>query len=91
MFVVPPLGGKHGVFTEPSREYFDSVVQKMKDRGCDGVVLGCTEIPLLVVLDECPLPSLDSTRTIHPRWYTRRASSLRFRGMDILSVPVLTG
>jgi len=54
----------NGVFTEESRAYFNMVVQKMKDQGCDGVVLGCTEIPLLVDPDDCPLPTLDSTRLL---------------------------
>jgi aspartate racemase len=54
----------HGVLTERSRRYFNTVIQAMKDRGCDGVVLGCTEIPLLVDPDDCPLPTLDSTRLL---------------------------
>jgi aspartate racemase len=54
----------NGVFTEPSRLYFNAVIQKMKDQGCDGVVLGCTEIPLLVDPHDCPLPTLDSTRLL---------------------------
>jgi aspartate racemase len=54
----------NGIFTEPSRLYFNTVIQKMKDQGCDGVVLGCTEIPLLVAPDDCPLPTLDSTRLL---------------------------
>jgi aspartate racemase len=54
----------NGVFTEQSRLYFNTVIQKMKDQGCDGVVLGCTEIPLLVDPDDCPLPTLDSTRLL---------------------------
>jgi aspartate racemase len=54
----------NGVFTERSRRYVNAVMQTMKDRGCDGVVLGCTEIPLLVDPDECPLPTLDSTRLL---------------------------
>ncbi len=54
----------NGVFTEKSRMYFNEVIKKMKDRGCDGVVLGCTEIPLLVDPDDCPLPALDSTRLL---------------------------
>ncbi|MGY8759375.1 MAG: aspartate racemase, partial [Planctomycetota bacterium] len=28
------------------------------------VVLGCTEIPLIVQPDDCPLPTLDSTRLL---------------------------
>jgi aspartate racemase len=54
----------NGVFTERSRRYFNAVMQTMKDRGCDGAVLGCTEIPLLVDPDDCPLPTLDSTRLL---------------------------
>jgi aspartate racemase len=54
----------NGVFTESSRRSFNAVIQTMKDRGCDGVVLGCTEIPLLVDPDDCPLPTLDSTRLL---------------------------
>jgi aspartate racemase len=54
----------NGVFTEESRRYFNTVVQRMKDQGCDGVVLGCTEIPLLVDPRDCPLPTLDSTRLL---------------------------
>lgn len=54
----------NGVFTEESRLYFNSVVEEMKKQGCDGVVLGCTEIPLLVNPSDCPLPALDSTRLL---------------------------
>ncbi|MFC1483968.1 aspartate/glutamate racemase family protein [Candidatus Neomarinimicrobiota bacterium] len=54
----------NGVFTEESRYYFNMVIQKLKDRGCDGAVLGCTEIPLLVDPNDCPLPTLDSTRLL---------------------------
>jgi aspartate racemase len=36
----------------------------MKDEGCDAVVLGCTEIPLIVDPTDCPLPTLDSTRLL---------------------------
>lgn len=54
----------NGVFTEESRLYFNAVCGKMKARGCDGVILGCTEIPLLVDPDDCPLPTLDSTRLL---------------------------
>lgn len=54
----------NGIFTEQSRLYFNTVIQKMKNQGCDGVVLGCTEIPLLVDPDDCPLPILDSTRLL---------------------------
>jgi aspartate racemase len=54
----------NGLFPETSRLYFNDVTSKLKDRGCDAVVLGCTEIPLIVRPDDCPLPTLDSTRLL---------------------------
>ena len=54
----------NGVFRETSRLYFNEVFEKLKRRGCDAVVLGCTEIPLLVDPADCPLPTLDSTRLL---------------------------
>jgi aspartate racemase len=54
----------NGRFLEQSRLYFNVVIEKLKDLGCDGVVLGCTEIPLLVDPHDCPLPTLDSTRLL---------------------------
>ena len=54
----------NGVFTEKSRLYFNEVIEKLKGRGCDAAILGCTEIPLLVDPDDCPLPVLDSTRLL---------------------------
>jgi len=53
-----------GVFREDSRLYFNQVFQRLRDRGCDAVVLACTEIPLLVDPADCPLPVLDSTRLL---------------------------
>ena len=54
----------NGVFSESSRLYFNEVIKGLKDRGCDAAVLGCTEIPLLVNPNDCPLPTLDSTRLL---------------------------
>jgi aspartate racemase len=54
----------NGRFTESSRLYLNEVIRKLKERGCDAVVLGCTEIPLLVNPSDCPLPTLDSTRLL---------------------------
>ncbi len=54
----------NGIFPEASRLYFNEVTEKLKARGCDAVVLGCTEIPLIVRPDDCPLPTLDSTRLL---------------------------
>jgi len=54
----------NGIFSEKSRLYFNKVIQSLKHRGCDAVVLGCTEIPLIVDPNDCPLPTLDSTRLL---------------------------
>lgn len=54
----------NGVFPEASRLYLNEVADKLKTRGCDAVVLGCTEIPLIVRPDDTPLPTLDSTRLL---------------------------
>lgn len=54
----------NGEFSEAARLYFNEVIAKLKDRGCDAVVLGCTELPLLVRPEDCPLPTLDSTRLL---------------------------
>lgn len=54
----------NGVFPEESRLYFNEVMDKLKARGCDAAVLGCTEIPLIVRPDDAPLPTLDSTRLL---------------------------
>ena len=51
-------------FLPRSLAYFTEVIRALKDEGCDAVVLGCTEIPLLVVPESSPLPTLDSTRLL---------------------------
>jgi aspartate racemase len=51
-------------FLDSSRNYFSGVIQQLKKQGCDGVVLGCTEIPLLISQEDSELPVLDSTRLL---------------------------
>ena len=53
-----------GIFSESSRLHFNEVTDRLRAQGCDAVVLGCTEIPLIVRPDDCPLPTLDSTRLL---------------------------
>src|SRR5262245_9967666 len=53
-----------GVICDDSRRYVQAVVRGLGARGCDAVVLGCTEIPLLLSEADSPLPSIDSTRTL---------------------------
>jgi len=53
-----------GVFKPAAVEYFQQVIEKMKRARCDAVVLGCTEIPLIMSDANSPLPTLDSTRLL---------------------------
>ena len=54
----------NGQFLPRSLAYYVAVIRALKDEGCDAVVLGCTEIPLLVTPESSPLPTLDSTRLL---------------------------
>jgi aspartate racemase len=54
----------HGVVNPKSVNYFQLVISRMQERGCDAVVLGCTEIPLIMNDDNSPLPVIDSTRLL---------------------------
>ena len=53
-----------GRIEEISTSYFQGLIQKYKEQGCDGVILGCTELPLLINDEISPLPCLDSTRLL---------------------------
>jgi aspartate racemase len=54
----------YGVFKPEAVAVFQKVMGRMKDEGCDAVVLGCTEIPLIMDDANSPLPTLDSTRLL---------------------------
>jgi len=54
----------NGQILPRSLAYYVEVIRSLKDEGCDAVVLGCTEIPLLVTPESSPLPTLDSTRLL---------------------------
>ncbi len=54
----------YGVFNPGAVAYFQQVIGRMKGEGCDAVVLGCTEIPLVMNDANSPLPTLDSTRLL---------------------------
>jgi len=50
-----------GNFQESSRQRMASIISHLAEEGCEAVVLGCTEIPLLVTPERSPLPTLDTT------------------------------
>lgn len=53
-----------GIFRPEAVASFQRVIEKMKSEGCDAVVLGCTEIPLIINDANSALPTLDSTRLL---------------------------
>ena len=53
-----------GVFTPEAVTCFQRVIARMQGEGCDAVVLGCTEIPLIMNDSNSPLPTLDTTRLL---------------------------
>jgi len=63
-----------GVQRPEAVRYFQQVFAGLKARGCDAVVLGCTEIPLIMHDGNSPLPTLDSTRLLARAALARAAS-----------------
>ena len=53
-----------GVFLESTTEMFVDAIREVRAAGADCVILGCTEIPLIIDDDNSPLPVLDSTRLL---------------------------
>ncbi len=53
-----------GQFKPEAVAYFQTVMRDLQAQGCDAVVLGCTEIPLIMNDGNSPLPTLDSTRLL---------------------------
>ncbi len=53
-----------GLFTVESRVFIQKVVAEMAEEGAEAVILGCTEMPLLLSQEQSALPLLDSTRLL---------------------------
>lgn len=53
-----------GIITEESKQKYLEVIDKMKEEGAQGVILGCTEIPLMI--QEASIPVFDTTK-IHAK------------------------
>lgn len=62
-----------GIFRPEAIATYQRLFGRMKHAGCDAVVLGCTEIPLIMNDGNSPLPTLDSTRLL-ARAALRRAT-----------------
>ena len=53
-----------GTLKGSTKEYFRCAVKDLAKSGCDGVVMACTEIPLILGQEDVDLPLLDSTRLL---------------------------
>ena len=54
----------HGEIRNDSRTQILSIIDSLIEQGAEGVVLGCTELPLLIKANHCSVPIFDTT-TIH--------------------------
>jgi aspartate racemase len=61
----------HGRILPASRDKFKKIIAGMKNRGAEGIILGCTEIPLLISGGDVELPLFDTTR-IHAEMAVER-------------------
>jgi len=65
-----------GEIRDASRNTYIEIIDSLKNRGAQGIILGCTEIPLLVGQEDVPIPLFDTT-TIHAQaavaWALRAA------------------
>ena len=61
-----------GILKETSRQQYRDIIQRMANQGAEAVILGCTEISLLVGPEDAPVPLFDTT-TIHANAAAERA------------------
>ena len=50
-----------GIFTDETKKNFCSIIDRLKSQQAEGVILGCTEIPMLVEPGECSITGFDTT------------------------------
>jgi len=51
-----------GILRKSSKEKFKEIIENLKEKGIEGVILGCTEIPLLIKQSDIDIPVFDTTR-----------------------------
>lgn len=52
----------HGVIKDESREVYKTIIANLVKSGAEGIILGCTEIPLLISASDVNIPVFDTTR-----------------------------
>ncbi len=58
-----------GQFTKKAKHFFLTQINLLKSRGVEGIILGCTELPLLIKPEDVEIPTL-STTDLHARMAT---------------------
>lgn len=51
-----------GKFTPEAKNYFINQMKKLEEKGADGIILGCTELPMLLSQEDFHLPLMDTTK-----------------------------
>ena len=64
------------IFREETRQKYREIIDDLRDSGAEGVILGCTEIPLLIKQSDCSIPAFDTT-FIHAKYAVDFACSDR--------------
>lgn len=55
------------IFRDETKQKYLEIIDGLSKKGAEGVILGCTEIPLLVKQDDCSIPTFDTT-LIHAKY-----------------------
>lgn len=50
-----------GIFTDEAKRRYLDIIAKLQNSGAEGVIFGCTEIPMLIKPSDCSIPSFDTT------------------------------
>jgi aspartate racemase len=50
-----------GIFKKETKTKYLQIIDDLKNKGAEGIIFGCTEIPLLIQQEECPLPIFNTT------------------------------
>jgi len=63
-----------GIVKENSKQQYIKIIKDLERSGAEGVILGCTEIPLLITKEDVSIPVFDTTR-IHAEYAVNFALS----------------
>jgi aspartate racemase len=55
------------IFRDETKQKYLEIIDGLNKKGAEGVILGCTEIPLLIKQDDCSIPTFDTT-LIHAKY-----------------------